>query len=106
LASCAANEDDVARASDCESDHQVGGACAGLRARNCQGDACASGVSCTTKIAVASGTDLAGAAEGAPNGSCLTLAAGTYGDVQLPGGVILLGVGATSVAGRHVLVQS
>jgi hypothetical protein len=81
------------------------GGCAGIAGlpmpAACADAACAAGVDCDEVVTVAASADLAATAAGATPGTCLVLAPGAYGPVEVPGGVRLLGsdVAAVRVAG-------
>jgi hypothetical protein len=70
----------------------------------CDDDFCTAGVECSAVVEVESADGLAGAVGGASAGTCIALAPGRYGAVELPGGVHLLGRGANFVAVAGVTV--
>ncbi len=76
----------------------VANGCAGVPDGDvCGGDTCTDGVACASVVAVSDDASLAAAAGQAASGSCIALRAGSYAGVVLPGGVSLLGKGASSV---------
>jgi hypothetical protein len=64
----------------------------------CPDTTCTDGVTCTSVVTVAQGTDLQMLAGTAADGDCLALEPGTYGDVDLPPGVSMLGRAAAEVS--------
>ncbi|KYF80519.1 hypothetical protein BE18_25245, partial [Sorangium cellulosum] len=70
----------------------------------CDGDACTDGVACRGVSQAGSDAELQRAAAEATSGTCIALAPGRYGAVELPGGVSLLGRSADDVAVREVTV--
>lgn len=87
-------------------------ALAGCGGETC-GDACTRGLSCTAVVDASDDEELAEAVGEATRGTCIALAAGTYGEVTLPAGVSLLGadsakttVGTVTIpAGSGALVR-
>ncbi|MGK3987315.1 right-handed parallel beta-helix repeat-containing protein [Sorangium sp. So ce136] len=95
LAGCGASE----APAGCPPENEIRGACAGVpRAAVCEGDACTGEVACAGITRVGSDGELQAAAVVAASGACIALAPGTYGAVELPGGVSLLGRSAGDVA--------
>ncbi|WP_437323219.1 right-handed parallel beta-helix repeat-containing protein [Sorangium sp. So ce381] len=83
----------------CAPENEIRGTCAGVpRGGVCEGDVCIAGIGCRSFFPVASDAELQTAAAAAAPGECIALASGTYGAVELPGGVSLLGRGAGDVA--------
>ncbi len=81
----------------CDADVRVDGLCPGVPA----GAACVASrpcsETCAARVSVAGDADLQKALSSAQSGTCLELSAGTYGAVQLPAGVSLVGDGADGV---------
>ena len=91
------DDDVVAPASGaCPPDNEVGGVCAGAPARVCEDDICSEGVDC---IQLQSVSDQAGlnTALATIGTGCVALAPGSYGEASVPGGVHVLGAGASAV---------
>lgn len=89
----------------CTSGNEVAGACAGVpQGAVCAGTYCAEGLSCSTVINAADDAAVAAALASAQAGSCVALAPGSYGDISLPGGVSLVGKGASEVQVKSVVV--
>lgn len=85
----------------------VSNGCAGVpQASVCDGDACTEGVTCASTVTAHDDASLAAALNGATAGACVLVRPGTYGPVTVPGGVSLLGKGATSVSIEAVLIGS
>jgi hypothetical protein len=81
--------------------HAISGGCAGVPDGNiCGGAACTDGVTCANVVNAKDDGELQGALASATAGACIALTGSTYGDAALPGGVSLLGRGA-SVANVH-----
>jgi hypothetical protein len=70
----------------------------------CADNPCTEGVTCAEVVAVANDADLATKLAAATSGTCLALAPGQYGLINLPGGVSLLGRSAASVKLGGVIV--
>jgi len=78
--------------------HQLGEACVGVpQGPVCDTDVCTANVDCSHVVTVASDAALASAAASATAGTCIALSPGAYAPVVLPGGVSLLGKGASYV---------
>lgn len=97
LAGCASEPAEPTTA--CDARAKVDGACPGVTSEAITTD----GIACTTTITVATSADESKIA-GAAAGSCIALAAGTFGSINLPAGVSLIGKGSasTTVAGVRV----
>src|SRR6185369_1243976 len=82
----------------CPAGNEVCGVCAGVPVDDvCNSDTCTAGVMCLAVIDVPDNAALAAALQGASAKSCIALAPGNYGEIELPGGVSLLGRSAASV---------
>lgn len=78
--------------------HRVADVCVGVPpAPVCRDTYCTADAPCSQILEVASGSALRGALTAAEPGSCIALAPGQYGDVEIPRGVSLLGRGADHV---------
>jgi len=94
LAGC--SDDTTPGAAACA--HPLGDACAGVPAEPvCGEDVCTAGVTCSSVATVSDAGALGAAASKAASGSCIALAPGSYGKVDLPAGVSLLGRGSEFV---------
>jgi hypothetical protein len=91
----------------CPSENEIRGACAGVpQAAVCSGDTCSGDVVCSGVTSVASDAELQAAAAGAASGACIALEPGSYGSVELPGGVSLLGKSAADVTVGKVTLNA
>ena len=91
----------------CGAGLSVSNGCAGVpQASVCDSDACSEGVSCASTVTAHDDATLAAAVNTATAGACIVITPGTYGTVSLPGGVSLLGKGATSVTVQAVVMQA
>ena len=97
LAGCSEDEPNPVPASGCPAEDKLDGVCVGAPAKVCDSDPCTQDLSCTSTTQVADDAALASALDGAGPGSCIALAPGSYGEVQLPNGVALLGRSAAEV---------
>lgn len=101
LAGCGSSEPPAG----CPPENEIRGACAGVpRDAVCEGGICDAGVDCAEVTQVDSDAALQRAAAGAMSGACIALAPGSYGAVEIPGGVSLLGRSADDVAVGEVTV--
>jgi hypothetical protein len=89
LAGC--SEDPVVPAAACAAEDVLDGVCVGAPAKVCDSDPCTQDVSCESTTLVGDDAALSAALASAGPGSCIALSPGSYGEVQLPGGVSLLG---------------
>ena len=85
---------------------KVGALCVGApEASVCAGDACTADVTCASVIKVTTSAQLESALATATAGACLALAAGNYGNADVPAGVSLLGTGANAVTLASVRIN-
>jgi len=91
----------------CPEDHLLGTTCVGVAsAPVCEEEVCTAGVSCSRTLDATDDASLATALSGATAGTCIAIHPGTYGDVDLPGGVSLLGRGAAFVTVKKVTLEA
>jgi len=72
----------------------------------CGGDTCTDGVTCASVVKAKDDAELQAAIASATAGACIALTGSTYGDAALPGGVSLLGRGASLASVHSVTVNA
>lgn len=93
LGGCAEEDQTTVLGTPCEAAGDLGPTSDGL----CETAFCTEGVACSSVVEVSQDADLPGALAGAAPGTCVALAPGSYGTVDLPAGVSLLGKGVAFV---------
>lgn len=90
-------------AAGCPADKTLGGECVGVPTDPVCGEAtCTTGVDCASTVSIANDAQLQQTLPGAAPGTCLVLAAGAYGDAEIPTGVRVLGHHASEVTLQRV----